>query len=96
MPSLLLFLVMLVAPVLSAQAAPVQPQNGDLLFVTAARTGLSGAIHDATGNPLFGQLPETERVCMKHQADVMFELSVILGERIENFQSVALQLGGSQ
>jgi len=49
MRSLLLFLVALVAPVLSAQAVPVQPQNGDLLFVTAATTGLSGAIHDATG-----------------------------------------------
>ena len=38
-------------------------------------------------NPLFGQLPETERARMKRQADVMFELSTILGERIEAFAS---------
>lgn len=32
----------------AAPAAPVQVQPGDLLFVTAARTGLSGAINEAT------------------------------------------------
>ena len=36
-------------------------------------------------NPLFGQLPEAERARMRRQADVMFELSTILGERIANF-----------
>lgn len=36
-------------------------------------------------NPLFSNLPEAERARMKRQADVMFELSSILGERIANF-----------
>lgn len=36
-------------------------------------------------NPLFSHLPEAERARMKRQADVMFELSSILGERIANF-----------
>lgn len=38
-----------------------------------------------TRNPLFANLPEAERARMKRQADVMFELSSILGERIANF-----------
>lgn len=36
-------------------------------------------------NPLFGQLSDAERARLKRQADVMFELSTILGERIANF-----------
>lgn len=50
----LLLLLALLLPSLSsaapaAPAAPaVQVQEGDLLFVTAARTGLSGAINEAT------------------------------------------------
>lgn len=36
-------------------------------------------------NLLFSNLPEAERARMKRQADVMFELSSILGERIANF-----------
>lgn len=46
----LLLLVALLVPSLSSAnpAAQVQVQEGDLLFVTAARTGLSGAINEAT------------------------------------------------
>lgn len=51
MRTYLLCLVLLLAPLLPAQAKAPQPQNGDLLFVTAATTGLSGAINDATGKP---------------------------------------------
>jgi hypothetical protein len=48
MRTFLLLLCLLTAPVLPA-AAKVRVHEGDLLFVTAATTGLSGAINDATG-----------------------------------------------
>ncbi|WDS34715.1 YiiX/YebB-like N1pC/P60 family cysteine hydrolase [Pseudoxanthomonas sp.] len=46
---LLLLLSLLIAPTLPAAARTPHVQDGDLLFVTAASTGLSGAINDATG-----------------------------------------------
>lgn len=45
---LLLFCLLLTAA-MPASAADVQARAGDLLFVTAAKAGLSGAIDDATG-----------------------------------------------
>ncbi|MBB4605675.1 hypothetical protein GGR59_001920 [Xanthomonas arboricola] len=44
----LLLLAVLALALLPATSIAVQLQDGDLLFVTAARTGLSGAIDDAT------------------------------------------------
>ncbi|CAG2084396.1 hypothetical protein XCY_000628 [Xanthomonas euroxanthea] len=52
----LLLLAVLALALLPATSIAVQLQDGDLLFVTAARTGLSGAIDDATatqGEPSF-------------------------------------------
>lgn len=49
MRTLLLSFALLLAGLLPAQAASLRLENGDLLFVTAASTGLSGAINDATG-----------------------------------------------
>lgn len=49
---LIVFLASLLAIATPALAAPLpaaQLQAGDLLFVTASQTGLSGAINDATG-----------------------------------------------
>ncbi|CAD1787472.1 hypothetical protein XSP_000612 [Xanthomonas euroxanthea] len=43
-----LLLAVLALALLPATSIAVQLQDGDLLFVTAARTGLSGAIDDAT------------------------------------------------
>jgi hypothetical protein len=45
---LLLLLSLLLTPALPAAAKTLHVQDGDLLFVTAASTGLSGAINDAT------------------------------------------------
>ncbi|MBB5880671.1 hypothetical protein GGR74_001819 [Xanthomonas arboricola] len=45
---ILLLLAVLALALLPATSIAVQLQDGDLLFVTAARTGLSGAIDDAT------------------------------------------------
>ena len=44
----LLLLLALLLPSLASAASAVQVQEGDLLFVTAARSGLSGAINEAT------------------------------------------------
>ncbi len=44
-----LLLCLLVAPALSAAGKTLRVHDGDLLFVTATGTGLSGAINDATG-----------------------------------------------
>jgi hypothetical protein len=49
MRTLLLLIVLLFNTTLPARAASPHPREGDLLFVTAATTGLSGAIQDATG-----------------------------------------------
>jgi hypothetical protein len=49
-------LLLLLVALLPATALALKVQDGDLLFVTAARTGLSGAIDDATatqGEPSF-------------------------------------------
>jgi len=48
MRTLLLLISLLVTSALPAAAKGVRVQDGDLLFVTAAATGLSGAINDAT------------------------------------------------
>ncbi|NIK40270.1 hypothetical protein FHY12_002595 [Xanthomonas arboricola] len=51
-----LLLAVLALALLPATSIAVELQDGDLLFVTAARTGLSGAIDDATatqGEPSF-------------------------------------------
>lgn len=56
MRTFLLLVCLLLAPALSASARGLQVHDGDLLFVTADRTGLSGAIDDATarrGAPSF-------------------------------------------
>ncbi|NJC37718.1 hypothetical protein GGR60_002253 [Xanthomonas arboricola] len=45
---ILLLLAVLALALLPATSIAVELQDGDLLFVTAARTGLSGAIDDAT------------------------------------------------
>ncbi|WP_126944687.1 YiiX/YebB-like N1pC/P60 family cysteine hydrolase [Xanthomonas sp. BRIP62409] len=45
---IVLLLAVLALALLPATSIAVQLQDGDLLFVTAARTGLSGAIDDAT------------------------------------------------
>ncbi len=42
-------LLLLLIALLPATALALKVHDGDLLFVTAARTGLSGAIDDATG-----------------------------------------------
>lgn len=44
----LLLLLALLVPSLAAAVPSVQVQEGDLVFVTASRTGLSGAIDEAT------------------------------------------------
>lgn len=51
MRSLLLCFALLSTSLLPAQARAAHAEQGDLLFVTAATTGLSGAIHDATSKP---------------------------------------------
>lgn len=48
MRTLLLLISLLVTSALPASARGLHVQDGDLLFVTAANTGLSGAINDAT------------------------------------------------
>lgn len=45
---LLLLLTLLLVPWLPAHATPLELQPGDLLFVSAGTTGLSGAINEAT------------------------------------------------
>ncbi|MET0290064.1 MAG: YiiX/YebB-like N1pC/P60 family cysteine hydrolase [Pseudoxanthomonas sp.] len=54
MRTLLLLICLLVTSSLPATAWALRVQDGDLLFVTATHTGLSGAINDATGKQ--GQL----------------------------------------
>lgn len=49
MRTLLLLIGLLIPAVLPAATGEVRVQEGDLLFVTAGSTGLSGAIDDATG-----------------------------------------------
>jgi cell wall-associated NlpC family hydrolase len=49
MRTLLLLIALLFTAAAPAHAANPRAQEGDLLFVTAANTGLSGAIQDATG-----------------------------------------------
>jgi len=48
MRTLILLLVLLLPPALPAAASGAEVREGDLLFVTASNTGLSGAINEAT------------------------------------------------
>ena len=67
MRTFLLSIALLFTSLLPAQAHAVQPRDGDLLFVTADRTGLSGAIHDATASA--GALSYDHVALVAHDAD---------------------------
>lgn len=67
MRTLLLSFVLLIASLLPVHAKAPQVQDGDLLFVTAATTGLSGAINDATGKQ--GAVSYDHVALVAHESD---------------------------
>ena len=87
--------VLLLASLLPAHAASPQPRSGDLLFVTAAHAGLSGAIHDATARSAAESFDHVALVADEGEVPVVLHADE-KGSREQTLQSFLSDARGKQ